>query len=100
MEKTRSDKPGKYLDENNTRNQNIIITGRTVEEVNEQMNILANALLSWVDSNGLALNLKKTKYMMFSRQRIDSTYRLEFANTQIERKTESAFLGVIVDFVF
>ena len=76
---------------------NIIITGRTVDEVNAQLNVLSDALLSWVDSNGLALNLKKTKYMIFSRQRIDSTYRLEIANTVIERKSEAMFLGVIVD---
>ena len=76
---------------------NIIITGKNIDEINEQMTALANTLLTWVDSNGLALNLKKTSYMIFSRQRIDSTYRLGIANTLIERKTESKFLGVIVD---
>ena len=76
---------------------NIIITGKNMDEINEQINDLTNMLLTWVDSNGLALNLKKTNYMIFSRHRIDSTYRIEIANTLIERKTESKFLGVIMD---
>ena len=54
-------------------------------------------LLKWVDSNGLALNLKKTQYMIFSRQQTDLTSSLIIANTYIERKNEARFLGVIVD---
>ena len=53
--------------------------------------------MKWVNSNGLALNLKKTKYMIFSRQRMTNKYDFTLANVKIECKTEVRFLGVIVD---
>ena len=38
---------------------NIIITGECEAEVRDQLTVLINKLVNWVDSNGLALNLKK-----------------------------------------
>ena len=48
---------------------NIILTAPTIEEVFEQLETLVKNLVEWVNFNGLALNLKKTKYMIFSRSR-------------------------------
>jgi hypothetical protein len=76
---------------------NIIITGRTMAEIIEQVESLATVLVGWVSSNGLALNLKKTKYIIFSRSRIDDNYNLIISNKLIERTSEAKFLGVIVD---
>ena len=77
---------------------NIILTGKNMKEIEEQLSELSAALMNWVDSNGLALNLKKTNYMIFSRQKIDkNNLKLVMANTEIHRKTEARFLGVIVD---
>ena len=44
---------------------NIIVTGNSMIEISEQVTELCKVLLKWVDSNGLALNLKKTTYMIF-----------------------------------
>ena len=77
---------------------NIIITGNNITEVDAQLRDLCKILLKWVDSNGLCLNLKKTKYMIFSRSRnLELLSTLKIANLPIERLTESKFLGVIVD---
>ena len=76
---------------------NIILTGNSIEEVVLQMDQLTSSLLNWIDCNGLALNLTKTQYMVFSRQHIDTERPLMIANTYIERKTETRFLGVIID---
>ena len=77
---------------------NIIITGSNIAEVNEQINLLCTELVHWVSTNSLALNLKKTKYMIFSRARnVDLPMPLIISNTAIERKQEARFLGVIVD---
>ena len=76
---------------------NIILTGDTLNEIEEQLFSLINALLEWVDSNGLLLNLKKTVYMLFSRTNIASNFTIKIRNTVIERKTETKFLGVLVD---
>ena len=40
---------------------NIILTGNSIYEIEQQLLVLAPALVQWVDSNGLKLNLKKTK---------------------------------------
>ena len=45
---------------------NIIITADTIDEVFDLTNKLLSVLKKWVDSNGLVLNIKKTKYMIFS----------------------------------
>ena len=45
---------------------NIILRADTIDQINEQLTELANRLLSWVKCNGLALNLKKTHYMIFA----------------------------------
>ena len=76
---------------------NIIVTGKDMTEISSQVEELCRVLLKWVDSNGLALNLKKTTYMIFSRRRIDSNFNLLIANTHIQRKSEARFLGVIID---
>ena len=50
---------------------NIILTGNSIAEVNQQLCELSKDLINWVDCNGLALNLKKTNYMIFSRKRTE-----------------------------
>ena len=77
---------------------NIILTADSIEAINTQLNVLISALVNWVQSNGLALNLKKTKYMIFSRSRqIDLPSPLVICKAAIERKREARFLGVILD---
>ena len=77
---------------------NIIVTGRSIDEAVSKINEVIAKLIKWVDSNGLALNLKKTIFMVFSRQRIDlDNVEIFMAGTKIERKTEARFLGVIMD---
>ena len=76
---------------------NILITASTIEEIHDQLTNLITKLLEWVNSNGLALNLKKTNYMIFSRSNVDLPKPLSISNIPIERKTEARFLGVIID---
>ena len=77
---------------------NIILTAPTIEEVFEQLETLVKNLVDWVNFNGLALNLQKTKYMIFSRSRnIELPTPLIISKLPIERKREARFLGVIID---
>ena len=76
---------------------NIIITANTIEEINTQLNELVQNLVKWVNCNGLALNLKKTHYMIFSRSTVDLPSPIFILDKLIERKQEARFLGVIVD---
>ena len=77
---------------------NIIITGNTEGEVQVKLLEIASLLIKWVDSNGLALNLKKTHYIVFSKRVVDfSKIDVRIAGTKIERVSEARFLGVIID---
>ena len=77
---------------------NIIITGTDLQEIKDKVDTFSTMLMNWVDTNGLSLNLRKTCYMIFSKKRMDlSSLQIRIDNTNIERKTEARFLGVIVD---
>ena len=47
---------------------NIILSGESIDIKVRELYVLIENLTIWVKSNGLALNLKKTKYMIFSRK--------------------------------
>ena len=76
---------------------NIIVTGFTIEEVYQKINDLTENLLKWVNTNGLSLNLKKTKYMIFTRKRTFTEQEVRIDNVVIERKVMERFLGVVID---
>ena len=77
---------------------NIIVTGNTEEEVQLKLMQITTLLIKWVDCNGLALNLRKTHYIVFSSGRVDySKINVNIAGTNIERVSEARFLGVIID---
>ena len=40
---------------------NIIITGDSMTDIKNNLSVLSQNLVAWVNSNGLALNLNKTK---------------------------------------
>ena len=78
---------------------NIIVTGYTEEEVQYKLNQITSLLIKWVDSNGLALNLKKTHFMVFSNRRTTtlSNIKVSIAGVEIDQVAEARFLGVIID---
>ena len=78
---------------------NIIVIANTIDELLSKTNKLLDSLERWVDSNGLSINVKKTKYMIFSRtvSRLHLREPLKYKNKIIEPVTEARFLGVIVD---
>ena len=78
---------------------NIIITGSHISEIATSFNELSQNLVQWVSANELALNIRKTNYMLFTRARnlnLDS-FAPKIANIPIERKRVARFLGVLVD---
>lgn len=76
---------------------NIIISGKDTVELQNKFDTLSKTLEIWVSANGLALNLKKTNYMVFSKQKIDLPFKPSISNYHIERKESARFLGVIID---
>ena len=78
---------------------NIIITGANIHEIEKQFNELSTALCDWVNANGLALNVRKTKYMIFTRSRNlnVNNFHAKYNNIPVEKKSEACFLGVLMD---
>ena len=78
---------------------NIIITGSHVSEIAVIYEELVSNLVKWVSANALALNIKKTNYMLFTRARNTSfdSFKPKLANAPIERSSVARFLGVLVD---
>ena len=62
---------------------NIIINGANIADIVQQLNALCNILPNRVISNGLALNLKNTKYMLFSRQNIELPDEFKILNKKL-----------------
>ena len=75
---------------------NIFITGKTMWEIETKFNELSKILIDWVNVNGLSLNIKKTKYMIFANINV-ADFVAKIANIPIERTTVVRFLGVLVD---
>ena len=63
---------------------NIIIIGANIADLVQKLNTLCNILPNWVISNGLALNLKKTKYILFSRQNIELPDEFKILNKKFK----------------
>ena len=76
---------------------NILLTGKDTEEILKKFDTIALSILKWVNTNGLALNLKKTKCMIFSRQQVFINREIKIGGVIIDREKEARFLGVIVD---
>ena len=77
---------------------NIIVTANDITELTQKVKTVLQLIDSWVTGNGLKLNIKKTKYMVFTnRHNIDRDLNLTLNGTKIEYTERERFLGVIVD---
>ena len=66
---------------------NILITGNSNAEIEKIFTKLANNFETWVNSNGLIINLKKTNYMIFANRTVqDLLLTPKLFKYEIERK--------------
>jgi len=75
---------------------NIIITGANLHEIEDKIKLLIASLLHWIHTNGLKLNIKKTKYLIFS-NKAKHDINITISGTKIERRTSERFLGIMMD---
>ena len=78
---------------------NIIITGDNIHEIESKLQSLSCSLIEWVNVNELLINVKKTKYMIFSRSKNKDfpAFNPKLNGIPIEKKQVVRFLGVLVD---
>ena len=68
-----------------------------MHEIENQVNLLTEQLIKWVNANGLLINLKKTNYMLFSRGNVPNFPPVIINNINIGKVKTAKFLGVILD---
>ena len=78
---------------------NLIVNGKTLTDIEHKINNDLPILTSWLRTNRLSLNLKKTHIMIFGKKRegIENSLTTIIDGTQIEIVTQTKFLGIILD---
>ena len=76
---------------------NVIVTGHNYVELQEKINTILNSIDNWVNLNGLKLNVKKTKYMIFSNRKCNENLNIRLNGITIKRTKCERFLGVLLD---
>ena len=77
---------------------NIIITADSYDNLKTKVDTVLRKINDWVSSNGLKLNIKKTKYMIFTnRHNINSDLDIYLNGVKIEHTNHERFLGVMID---
>ena len=73
------------------------MTGDSVDELQFKINLLQSSLDNSLRINGLKLNIKKTKFMVFTNKKIDTSDIEIILDTKIRKTNEERFLGVVVN---
>ena len=78
---------------------NMFISGNDPNDLVETMNIEMIKVVDWFNINKLSLNLKKTHFIIFRRQRAKLSLNKEMIvdGVKIDMTDQSKFLGVIID---
>ena len=78
---------------------NMFLTGKNPNELIQTMNTEIVNVVDWLRVNKLSLNLKKTHFIIFQKQRarINVCEDLIVDNVKIEMKDSTKFLGVMLD---
>ena len=77
---------------------NVFISGKNLNSLIETMNCELQKLYEWMCVNKLSLNIKKTKFMLFTPKKSLKVEQNVFINGHIIEKVENfKFLGVIID---
>ena len=78
---------------------NIFFSSDNYEDLFTTVNSFTSKLASYIDTNYLHINLKKSKYMVFQPPRgaFDDDFAIRYSNLALERVSEIKFLGFIVN---
>jgi len=74
---------------------NLFLTGNSIAEVEQQLNIELVTVNAWFQANLLSLNVKKTSYIIFGHKK-DLNANIFIDNIQLARQYDTKFLGVIL----
>ena len=75
----------------------LLFSSSDIKILNEILEREANKVILWFNANKLIINLTKTNCMMFSNKRNIPQLNITLNNTVLEVKSETTFLGVVID---
>ncbi len=76
---------------------NLYCSGKSLEQLLNTVELELRVFKKWLDDNRLSLNLRKTKFIIFSNRQSNNKVKLMINNEEIERMYENKFVGVIID---
>ena len=76
---------------------NIFASGANLQQLLQTVTLEFSKVNQWLKQNKLALNLNKSKFIIFSNCNPNSQARIQLEGIDIERVHEIKFLGVIID---
>ena len=74
---------------------NLFLTGKSLTELEQQMNKELEIVNNWFKANLLSLNVTKTSYIIFGNKKCHDI-NIFIQNTSLSRQFETKFLGVIL----
>ena len=77
----------------------LFLNGESPSDLIKIANQDLKQIIKWLNINKLSLNIKKSKYILFSHKNITPVYneRLYINNVEIDRTKQIKFLGYIID---
>ena len=75
---------------------NLFLSGRNINEIENQFNKELIILTEWFNANLLSLNIKKTSFIVFSNKKNINMCLYSFSGIEINRVSDTKFLGVII----
>ena len=77
----------------------VICTGSTWEQDSADSTYLLNKIYSWIYSNKLALNIRKTKYIAFANKSIfiPNILKVNIDSLTLERTFSMKYLGIVIE---
>ena len=75
----------------------LMYRSKCIVQLNNILETEGDKVTKWLSANRLIINLTKTHTMLFTNKLNNPTLRLKIQDTLLENKTETCFLGVIID---
>ena len=75
----------------------LMYRSKCIVQLNNILETEGDKVTKWLSANRLIINLTKTHTMLFTNKINNPTLRLKIQDTLLENKTETCFLGVIID---
>ena len=78
---------------------NVFLSGNSIQELSEQMNLELGRIFTWLNTNRLSLNIAKTHFMLFksNNRNIVSPPIIYINGIGIECVQKTKFIGVVLD---